>query len=586
MKTPLVIRTVLTFICALVVSACTPHLTPSQQVNTLADRYVEAYFSAFPELAAMFGAPDIHPSKLSDPSFTALAQWHAAEDQMLEELNAVEVAALEGSPARVTYGYLRELLEGSKGVRICRMELWQASPTYTGWQNALPFAFSSLPLETADQRDHLVARLSQLPGYIQAETQNLQEGVRLGITAPRTGVEAVIGQLDALLSVPASESPFASFGKADHADLHSRLAELVATKINPAIEAYRDYLQNEYLPIARTGVGVSALPNGDECYRASARLHITTELSAQEIHQMGLAQMEVIRGQLKEIGERSFGTGDMGEVLRIVKDDPQYRFSSREEITQMAEETVARVVDELANWFGRVPTMQVDVVPYPSYQEKTAPLGQAISPSPDGKRAGQYIINTYQPETQSKSFLESLSIHEAHPGHLFQSYVAQAGADIHPMTSYFFFSGFGEGWALYSERLAEEMGLYTSDVSRVGWLASEAHRAARMVVDSGMHALGWSRQQSIDYLAQHTTLTPNQTVSETDRYIATPGQASSYMVGALEIMRLRSEAEQALGAAFNIKDFHDLVLEDGTVPLALLREKVTAWIEEMSAVES
>jgi uncharacterized protein (DUF885 family) len=325
-------------------------------------------------------------------------------------------------------------------------------------------------------------------------------------------------------------------------------------------------------------VGANALPDGDACYKASTRFHITSVLSAEAIHQMGLDQMEKIQQQLSEIGERSFGTTDPAEVLRIVKDDPQYRFSSREEIIQMAEETVERAEAELPNWFGLVPEMTVEVVPYPSYQEKSAPLGQALFLSRDGKSVGQYILNTYQPETQSKSFIESLSIHEAHPGHLFQMYVAQAGAEVHPITGYFFLSGFGEGWALYTERLAEEMGLYTSDVSRVGWLASEAHRSARLVVDTGMHALGWTRQESIDYLGQYTTLTPNQTVAETDRYIAAPGQATSYMVGALEIMNLRSEAEQALGNAFDIKAFHDLVLEDGTVPLAMLREKVNGWI--------
>lgn len=528
----------------------------------------------------MLGAPDLHPTELSNPSFTAQLDWHTTEDQLLTELNTIDMDALDGLAERITYGFLRELLEASIDLRTCRMGLWKVSPTYTGWQNSLPFAFSSQPLETEEQRENLYQRLSQLPAYISAETDNLKEGIRLGFTAPRTGVEAVIGQMNALLSTAAEESPFASFGKQDYLDFHERLTSLVDSEINPAIAEYRDYLQNEYLAVARTEVGASALPNGDACYTASTRYHITTTITAEEIHQMGLNQIEIISQQLSEIGERSFGTSDPAEVLRIVKDDPQYRFSSREEIIQMAEETVERAEAELPNWFGIVPDMTVEVIPYPSYQEKNAPLGQAFPPSRDGKRAGQYIINTYQPETQSKSFIESLSIHEAHPGHLFQVYVSQAGAEIHPITSYFFLSGFGEGWALYTERLAEEMGLYTSDMSRVGWLASEAHRSARLVVDSGMHALGWTRQQSIDYLAQHTTLTPNQTIAETDRYIATPGQASSYMVGALEIMALRSEAEQALGNDFDIKAFHDLVLEDGTVPLAMLREKVESWITE------
>jgi uncharacterized protein (DUF885 family) len=553
---------------------------PAEQVNNLADRYVEEYFTVFPELAAMWGAPDLHPAKLSDPSFMALQQWHATENRLLDELNAIDRDALNGSAERITYGFLRELLEASIDVRTCRMELWEVSPTYTGWQNNLPFAFSSLPVETAEQRGNLYRRMTQLPGYIRAEIGNLEEGIRFGYTAPRTGVLAVIDQMDALLSTAADESPFSSFGKQDFPEFHARLTSLVETEINPAITEYRDFLLNEYLPEARTEVGVDALPDGESCYRASTRFHITTTITPEEIHKMGLDEMEKIRQQLSEIGERSFGVSDPSEVLRIVKDDPQYRFSSRKEIIRQAEEAIERAEAELPNWFGLVPDMTVEVVPYPAYQEKNAPLGQAIPPSRDGKRSGQYVINTYQPETQSISFIESLSFHEAHPGHLFQVYVSQAGAEIHPITSYFFLSGFGEGWALYTERLAEEMGLYTSDVSRVGWLASEAHRSARLVVDSGIHVLGWTRQESIDYLSQHTTLTPNQSVAEIDRYIATPGQASSYMVGALEIMTLRSEAEQVLGGDFDIRAFHDLVLEDGTIPLMMLREKVESWIAD------
>ena len=288
--------------------------------------------------------------------------------------------------------------------------------------------------------------------------------------------------------------------------------------------------------------------------------------------------MEVIVEQIRELGERSLSTSDPTEILRIVKEDPEYRFESREQMIRMAEEAVSRAEEALPGWFGFIPELETDVIPYPPYQEKTAPLGQAIPPAADGSQPGKYVINTYQPETQTTSMLESLSFHEAYPGHLFQMYVSLA-AEKHPVSSYFFISGFGEGWALYTERLAEEMDLYTSDVSRIGWLASEAHRAARLVVDSGMHALGWTRQESIDYLLAHTTLTPNLAASETDRYIAVPGQATSYMMGALEIMRLRSEAEEALGEAFDIREFHDVLLKDGTIPLVMLRGKVENWIE-------
>lgn len=558
--------------------SCVQTRTNPDKINALADAYVENFYAAFPEYAVTSGAPDRHPAQLSDNSISALEEWQQVEDSLLSEITTLDASSLEGAAA-VTYGFLKNRLESSVGLRSCRMELWDVSPTFTGWQNGLSFVASSLPVETPEQRENAYQRIAQFPKYILTEIDNLKEGVAQGYTAPKSGVSAVIGQMDALLNTSPTESPFASIAPEDASEFQDRLAELVENEINPAITAYRDYLRNEYLPEAREEVGVNELPNGEDCYRASTFNYITADISAQEIHQQGLDQMESILQQMSEIGERSLGTSDPSEILERVKEDLQYRFESREEMISYAEEAVAKAEAELPNWFEFVPELEAEVIPYPPFQEKSAPLGQAIPPAADGSQPGKYVINTYQPETQTKAMLESLSFHEAYPGHLFQVYVSLAIEDKHPISSYFFISGFGEGWALYSERLAEEMDLYTSDVSRVGWLASEAHRAARLVVDSGMHALGWTRQESIDYLTEHTTLTSNQAAAETDRYIAVPGQATSYMMGALEIRQLREEAEEALGDSFDIKAFHDLVLEDGTVPLVMLRNKMERWID-------
>lgn len=564
-------------ISTLIVTSCIQNQTTSDTVTDLADAYVEKYYEKFPEYAIVSGAPDNHPAQLSDNSLSANEEWQATEDSLLEELNSVDASSLDDTEA-VTYGFLKNQLQSSIDLRACRMELWDVSPTYTGWQNSLSFVVSSLPVKTEGQRENAYRRLSQIPGYIRTEIDNLKEGVDQGYIAPKSGVTAVIGQMDALLNTPVSDSPFASIAPENAPGFQNRLAQLVDTEINPAIAEYRDYLQDEYLPVAREEVGVSALPNGGACYDASTRYYITADFSAKEIHQQGLDQMENILEQMSEIGERSFYSTDPQKILDIVKNDPQYRFESREQMISYAEDAVARAEAKLPEWFGFVPELETKVIPYPPFQEKSAPLGQAIPPAADGSQPGKYVINTYQPETQTKAMLESLSFHEAYPGHLFQNFVSLAMEDTHPISSYFFLSGFGEGWALYSERLAEEMDLYTSDASRVGWLASEAHRAARLVVDSGMHALGWTRQESIDYLTEHTTLTPNQAAAETDRYIAVPGQATSYMMGALEIRQLRGEAEEALGDRFDIRAFHDVVLEDGTIPLNVLRDKVEAWI--------
>ena len=568
--------TTLLFFAVLFISCNSAH-NSSTQVNEVADGYVKAYFTMYPEQALTSGAPDLFPDRLSDNSLTALEAWDAKVDSLLGELNSIDATTLTGRDV-ITYGFVKNRLEASVNTRVCNMNLWNVSPTYNGWQNALSFVFASLPVETQQEKDNANSRLSQLSRYIHTEIDNLKEGVSQGYVAPKSGVEAVIGQMNALLQTEPESTPFAAMASGADEAFKQKILDLITDDINPAIEAYRDYLRDEYIAVAREVVGVSANPNGNACYQASTEDYISASFTADEIHQSGLNQLEIIFEQMREIGERSLGTDDPAEILRIVKEEKEYRFTSRQHVIESAEGAVGRAEAALTDWFGFVPEMESEVIPYPPYQEKTAPLGQAIPPAADGSQPGKYVINTYEPEKQTTSMLEPLSFHEAYPGHLFQIYVS-LGTDTHPVTGYFFISGFGEGWALYSERLAEEMGLYSSDVDRIGWLASEAHRAARLVVDSGMHALGWTRQQSIDFLEANTTLTSTLATAETDRYIAVPGQATSYMMGALEIMRLRKEAEQALGERFDIKEFHDLLLEDGTVPLVMMREKVERWVE-------
>jgi uncharacterized protein (DUF885 family) len=338
----------------------------------------------------------------------------------------------------------------------------------------------------------------------------------------------------------------------------------------------RDFLQKTYLPAAREAIGVSANPNGAACYAAAVKYHATVAMGAQEIHDLGKTQMAKIQAEMKDIGRRSFGTDDPIALLKLVKTDPKYRFKSREELIATAEASLARAKAALPKWFGTVPAAPVIIEPYPAFLEKTAPGGQAVPPTADG-RPGKYLINAYKANEQSRAGLESTAFHETYPGHHMQGAVALEQENLHPISRYFFLSGFGEGWGLYAERLADEMGLFSSDLDRLGLLSNEALRAARLVVDSGMHALGWTRQQAIDYVLAHTTETTARAEAEIDRYIAVPGQATAYMIGNLEIRRLRDDAKRKLGERFDIREFHDIVLEDGTMPLWVLREKVDRW---------
>jgi uncharacterized protein (DUF885 family) len=325
---------------------------------------------------------------------------------------------------------------------------------------------------------------------------------------------------------------------------------------------------------------VNANPQGEECYAASVRFHTSLRLAPREIHETGLREMERIQEEMKVIGKRSFGTEDTGALLESVRTDPRYAFRSAQEILDYAQAALDRSKAAVPDWFGFVPRAEVVIRPYPAYQKRTGG-GFYSAGSTDESRPGTYEIGTWAPETLSKVEIEATTFHEAYPGHHLQASVALEGSGVHPVLRYFFFNGTGEGWALYTEALAEEMGLYSDDLARLGRLSSEALRAARLVVDPGMHALGWSRQQAIDYLMDNTATSESEILYEVDRYIAVPAQAVSYMTGSLEIQRLRAMARERLGDRFDIRAFHDRVLEDGSVTLVMLREKIEGWVREL-----
>ncbi len=551
----------------------------ARSVNDVADQYLHGYLEAFPEAALSMGARDPHPDQLGDHSLPALKRWEQREDELLGKLKKISIAPIDDRPEALTYKFLQHLLEASIGFRACRSELWNVSPTWTGWQASLPVTAGMESTDRPALQQNALARWSQLPKYLDDEIENLKEGIKLGYTAPKGNVRSVIGQVEGMLAAPVSDSPFVQMAKADAPKFKTQLEVLERTQFRPAITKYRDFLKTAYLPAAREAIGVSANPNGLACYTAAVKYHATVDMTPKEIHELGLSQMAKSETEMKAIGKRALGIEDPLAILKLVTTDPKYRFKSRDELIKAAESAVARAKAEVPKWFGHVPGAPVIVEPYPAFLEKTAPGGQAVPPTADGK-PGKYLLNAYKATEQSRAGLESTAFHETYPGHHLQAAIALEQENLHPVQRYFFLSGFGEGWGLYAERLADEMGLFSSDIDRLGLLSNEGLRAARLVVDSGMHALGWTRQQAIDYVRAHTTETQAAAEAEVDRYIAVPGQATAYMIGNLEIRRLREEARQKLGARFDIKMFHDIVLEDGSLPLWVLREKIERWTAE------
>lgn len=544
----------------------------------IAQHFVDGYYHQFPEEAYEVGYPETPLDRLGDRSAAALAAWQAREDGWLDTLRSLDAAQLEGTAAAVPYGFALDRLGAAAARRVCRMELWNVSPTWTGWQSMLSSTFAQQPVSNDPERAAALERARAIAPYIDTETANLRAGVALGFTAPQSNVDAVIRLMDGLLEGGPEDSPFYEPAlRTEDSAFRTTLRAIVVDDVRPAIQRYRAYLADTYRAQARTVVGVSANPQGDACYRASVRFHTSLPLEADSIHQSGLREMQRIQAALLEIAESSFATRDVPALLERLRTDPQYTFRTEDEVLAYARAAVDRGRAEVNDWFGFVPDAEVIVRPFPAYQ-KASGGGFYSSGSEDGTRPGTYELGTYMPERISRAGMEATAFHEAYPGHHLQMSVALFGSGVHPVLRYIYVAGTAEGWGLYCERLADEMGLYSSDVDRLGMLSNEALRAARLVVDPGMHALGWTREQAIRYMLEHTAESEAAVTYEVDRYIAVPGQATAYLTGSLEIQRLRRMAEERLGDRFNIKAFHDRVLADGAVSLPMLRTAIERWV--------
>lgn len=547
-------------------------------VDSIAAEFVQGYYAQFPQEVYEVGYPDAPMNRFSDHSSEATLAWDHRVDEWLARLDAIDTSLIEDQPAAVTYAFTRERLDSLRARRVCRQELWNVSPTWTGWQSEFAATLAVQPVTTDAERRDALQRLRDMPRFLDTETSVLREGMDLGYLAPKNNVAAVLDQVDALIATPPEDSPF--YGPASRsADVSfvNQYRKMLETELTPALRRFRDFLAEEYA--GRDAAGVAANPDGAECYRTSVRYWSTLDMDAEAIHREGLAQMTRIRSEMLKIARESFGTDDLGELLQRLRSDPAFTFSDEQALVDYVSAAVERGREEAGNWFGLVPDVELVVVQSPAY-EKDSGGGFYSAGALDGSYPATYKVGTYNPQGISKAGQEATAFHESYPGHHLQGSVALQNEELSPVLRFMYTSGFAEGWALYTERLADEMGLYSDDVARLGMLSNEAYRAARLVVDPGMHVLGWTRQQAIDYMLQHTAEGPDAVGAEVDRYLAVPGQATSYLLGSLEIQRLRRQAEAALGERFDIRKFHDRVLANGSVTLSMLRDSIEVWIAE------
>ncbi len=548
------------------------------KVKALADSYLAGYFERYPDQVTYFGVTGRHHDRLPDDSLEALKAWEAREDAWHAEAKAINPTEIRNPPLRATYAIVREALEGSIGARMCHSELWNVSQQ-TGWHLSFGYLMTIQPVGGQTLRAEALARWRTLPRYIETEIGNLREGIRLRYLAPKQNVRIVIDQMNLLLNGDRRGSPFMSPAQRDTDSTFQRsFSALYDEQLMPAFRQYRDFLEHEYLPSARDDIAVAVNPDGTACYAALVRLYSSLSVSPRQVHERGLQQIEHLSEEMRAIAERSFHTSDVPSLLQSVRSDPQYRFKSRDDLIGYSSRALARAQTAAARWFGLLPKAAVNIEPYPTFREKSAP-NEYNPPAEDGSRAGVFYISAYQAEQRNRSPAESTAFHETVPGHHLQMAIALERKAIHPIGRYIGSSGFSEGWGLYAERLADDMALYSSDLDRLGMLSSQAFRAARLVVDPGVHTMGWTRQQAIDYLLAHTAEASDDVASEVDRYVIWPGQATAYMLGMLEIRKSRDDAQRAMGQQFDIKAFHDRLLEDGAVPITFMAAKMKSWTQ-------
>ena len=553
------------------VTADTP--SPADAMNDIADRYYAWTLERFPE-QAYFAAVELerHDGML-DNSPEALAAAHAIEDELLAAVEAINADDLVGKPEWIAKALLEQELRSGVARRICREELWNISQM-GGWHSGYSQLATLQPVETPELREQALARWAKFPAFVDQEVANLKSGVEQGYTVPKAVAQRVIDQIDGLLALPTENSPFYSpAARANDEAFAGSMREILEGGIVPALQRARDYIADEYLPVAREALSITAIPNGAECYEAMLRSYTTIDRSGKGVYELGQATVAANKAGVIELGRAAYETEDFSEILERARNDPGDRFESREELLEFSKAMVERAAVEMPNWVGKMPEQAVAVVPFEEHEEGT---GRSAHYNPgNANRPAEYRIPLDKPEEQSRGGAETVAFHEAWPGHHLQVATFQSVEGLHPVTQLLWFSGPGEGWARYSEALAEEMGLYESVT---GPITRRAWPARGMVVDPGIHLFGWTREQARDYMNESGRFPESMGDDMVDRIAILPGQLTAYDSGGLEILALRRQAEEALGDEFDIREFHDRVLENGTIPLGNLRQHIEAWI--------
>jgi uncharacterized protein (DUF885 family) len=551
-------------------------------VAGLADELLDALLDAYPLWATLLGFRE-RDDRLTDYS-------EAGDEAVRAQVSAIAARALDadvfGPEDRVTGAVVLQQAEAALDRVASRAVEYTVTDYGTAAVVNLLWGLSMVGIAEQAHADGYLVRLGRIPQGVGAIADRHRAGIAAGRLPVRHLVDAAISHLDRYLdnrdNDPLRRPRPPADGRMNDTAFHAERDRLLDEVVRPAIAGYRKVLAAEVLPHGRSAdrAGLCWLPGGEATYARLVRLHTTTDRSPQDLHRTGLEIIAGLAEEYAEVGSTAFGTHDVGEIFTRLRTDPALRWKDADDLLAAARTAISRAEEIAPRWFGRMPGQRCAVEAVPADEAPGAPGAYYLEPAMDGSRPGTYFANTHHVQERYRQTSEAGAFHEAVPGHHLQLTIAQQLTELPMLRRLAQITAYEEGWGLYAERLADEMGLYSDAVARLGMLDMDSIRAARLVVDTGLHAEGWSRQQAVDYMRTNTALTPAQVDSEVDRYIADPAQALAYMMGRLEIQRIRAQAERALGDRFDIRSFHDTVLGNGPLPLGVLAQVVQTWIDE------
>ena len=557
---------------------------PTEDFNTLLDEAWEWQLDESPVWASMLGDRRAN-DQWDDISLEATDRRYREQREFLTRLQAIDSALLTEQD-QLNYELFRRELQNDLDANKYRDFLMPINQR--GGVQSLESIADQLPMSTVQDYEDWLARMASVDEYID-ESMALQEaGRKEGYMPAKILMERIPDQVASQLVENADDSPYFAvfenlpdtFSDEDKIRLQESARNIIDEKIVPAYRDFNNYFVNVYLPASRDSIGASSLPNGEAFYEFRARRFTTTSMTPDEIHRLGLNEVARIRAEMQLVIDELEFDGDFGEFLEFLRTDPQFYYDDPDDLFDAYLAICKRIDPELVKLFGRLPRMPYALRAIPDNIAPDTTTAYYSRPSADGSRAGYYYVNLYKPEVRPRYEMEVLSVHEAVPGHHLQIALQMELPDMPNFRRYSGFTAFVEGWGLYSESLGYDLGLYKDPYSKFGALTYEMWRAVRLVVDTGMHYKGWTRQQAIDFFKDNAAKTELDIINEIDRYIAWPGQALAYKIGQLKILELRRKTELALGDNFDVRAFHDTLLGGGALPLEILDTRMNRWLAE------